>query len=190
MDERLKIIAAVLALAIVGAFALSYLASVPKGQYDALKTSCDEERASSAALLDAEKARADYAAGQLRGCENEVNANQGLLAAKNEEIEALQVDAGVLAQARVKANAHGQMALLLSYYLDAFGPGRVPNTPRVQKIEAQLASIGDAGLTGMWVDVKTCSALISCANAKDRFTGAIGTRMSLLANETAEIVKE
>lgn len=190
MDERLKLIAIVAVLAIMGAAALSFFTMVPKGAYDALQKGCEQDAASAAVTLEAEKQKSRYSAEQARDCESEKQGAQQLVEAKNAEIETLQKGADVLARARARADLHEQQRLLLEYYMDAFGPDRVINNEKVQKIEAQLGAIGDAGLTGLWVNVKGCQTLLGCQDAKGRFTGAIAARMSLYANETVGIVKE
>jgi len=190
MDERIKIAAAVIVLSLVGAFAVSFLTSVPKEKYDELAKNCAQDKADAGQLLDAEKAASRFAAEELRGCEDEKKGAESLIEAKNAEIASLRVDSDALALAREKSDLHEQQKLLLEYYLDAFGLDKVLNNPRLQKIEGQLAVIGDAGLTGLWLEVKGCQTLLGCLNAKDKFTGAINTRMSLYANETVEIVKQ
>jgi hypothetical protein len=141
MDERIKIAAAVIVLSLIGAFAVSFLTSVPKEKYDTLAKNCEQEKATAAGALDAEKAKSRFAAEELRGCEDDKKGAESLIDAKNAEIA------------------------------------------------GQLAVIGDAGLTGLWLEVKGCQTLLGCQNAKEKFTGAINTRMSLYANETVEIVK-
>lgn len=189
MDERIKIAAIVIVLSLVGAFAVSFLTSVPKDKYDSLAKNCEQAAADAGKLLDAEKAKSRFAAEELRGCEDGKKGAEGLIDAKNAEIADLRKDSDALALAREKADLHEQQKLLLEYYLDAFGPEKVLNNPRLQKIEGQLAVIGDAGLTGLWLEVKGCQTLLGCQNAKEKFTGAINTRMSLYANETVGIVK-
>ena len=189
MDERLKIAAFVVVLSLVGAFAVSFFTSVPKEKYDELANGCAQDKADAGKLLDAEKAASRFAAEELRSCEDGKKGTESLLDAKNAEIAELRKDSDALALAREKADLHEQQKLLLEYYMDAFGPGTVLNNPRLQKIEGQLALIGDAGLTGLWLEVRECQTLLGCQNAKEKFTGAINTRMSLYANETVEIVK-
>lgn len=190
MDERIKIAAAIIVLSLVGAFAVSFLTSVPKEKYDELQKGCEQGRIDAGKLLEAEQAKARFAGEELRGCEDEKKGAEGLIEAKNTEIAELRKDSDALAQARERADLHEQQKLLLEYYLDAFGSGKVLNNPRMQKIEGQLAVIGDAGLTGLWLEVKGCQTLLGCQNAKGKFTGAINTRMSLYANETVEIVEQ
>lgn len=189
MNERIKLGAIVVVLSVIGAFALSFFTSVPKESYEALKSSCEQDKADAAKLLAAEKGKSQFAAEELAGCEDEKKGAESLVETKNAEIAELRVDSDLLSQARAKADLHEQQKLLLEYYLDAFGSGSVINNAKVQKIEAQLDAIGDAGLKGLWVEVKGCTTLLGCQDAKGRFTGAISTWMSLYANETVETVK-
>lgn len=188
MDNTLKMVAGFVALVLIGAFAVSFLSSVPKDKYDALAAKCEQDKASSAVQVAAQKDKADFAAQALADCVTEKTAGQQVIASRNAEIAVLREDSDILASARQKTSLRSQYALLLTYYNDGFGPDSVLNTVKMQRIEAQIAAIGDPALVGLFDGIRKCDSLLSCQAAKAKFTGEITGKMSLLANDTVVIV--
>ena len=102
----------------------------------------------------------------------------------------LRTEAGALAQARQKAEEIAAYELALQYYNDAFGPGKVLNTYRLNRIDTQVRSLPDAQLLVLWNAVRNCGGLTDCDNAKAAFTSAIQGKKNALALQIVEIVRE
>ncbi|MCX6772969.1 MAG: hypothetical protein NTV88_04330 [Candidatus Micrarchaeota archaeon] len=189
MDEKIKLVGALVAIVIFGALVLSFFTSVPKSTYEELKTACDSAKADAASQLSAEKGKSSFTAQSLADCVTQKKGGEELLAARNAELEGLRAKSAILSAARVKADAHQQYVLLLQYYNDGFGPNSVLNNEKMGKIQAQLTVVGDADVTGFFNSIRSCSTLLGCQSAKSNFINAAEQRMGMLANETTEIVK-
>lgn len=162
--------------------------SVPQEKYDALSASCDKAKSDAASALAEQKNSADLAGARLATCNSNSMSLEQLLAAKEQENEALAADAAVLAEAREKTDLIAQYELALEYYLDAFGPGKLPNTARMNKIDAQVALLNDSGLEAAWIGVKNCQGITGCDTAKAKMAPYISNQTQKLALEAAAIV--
>jgi len=189
MDNKIKLVGALVTLVIIGALVLSFFNSVPKNTYDELKSACESAKADAASQLAAEKGKSSFTVQSLADCVTQKKGGEELLAARNAEIEGLRKESAVLSAARVKADAHQQYVILLQYYNDGFGSNSVLNNEKMGKIQAQLSLVGDADVTGFFNAIRSCSTLLGCQTAKDKFIGTINAKMGVLANETTEIVK-
>jgi len=162
--------------------------SVPQEKYDALAASCSKAKNESAASLSSQIAKTNDANSQLSSCtaqRQSLEAAQSVMERQNSE---LQAQADVLAAARVKTDMMGQYALAQQYYLDAYGPDKIINSARLRRIEAQVALLGDAGLSTAWYNVRDCQTITECGTAKAKFLPYISNRTNELAVEVAAIV--
>ena len=177
-------------------FALSFfllfgcvLGGVPQKDYDALKASCASDREASAAALQSEQAKSEDAAQRLDACMGSNSALNSRIALKDSEITGLQADKAVLDAARQKTGQIAACGLALQYYNDAFGPGSIANTYRLNRIDAQVASLSDQNLTALWGAVRNCDGITGCANARAAFVSAIQGKEGALAVQAAAIVQ-
>ena len=161
---------------------------VTQEKYDELAASCSKAKAESASSLAAEAARANSANAKLSTCTQEKQSLGALLTAREQENGALRAEAAVLAEARMKTDRIVQYNETLQCYLDAFGPGKVPNTARLKKIDAQLAIMGDGVLSSLINGVKNCQGITDCSNAKETVQPYIEKQQQKLALEAAAIV--
>jgi len=162
--------------------------SVPQEKYDALSASCDKAKTDAASALADQKNRADLAEARLATCNSNSMSLEQLLTAKEQENDLLSVDAAVLANAREKTGMILQYNLAEEYYLDAFGPGKLPNTARMNKIDAQVALLNDSGLAAVWNGVKNCQGITGCDTAKAKVAPYISNQTQRLSLEAAAIV--
>ena len=107
-----------------------------------------------------------------------------------QENAALKAKADVLDAARAKTDRLAQYNLTLQYYLDAFGPGKVPNTARLMRIDTQLAVVNDMVLSSLINSVKNCQGITDCDKAKAAVLSYIEKQDQKLALEAAAIVGE
>ena len=161
---------------------------VPQEKYDALAASCDMAKNEAASALSAQIAKTSAANSQLSSCTAQKQSLEGEQAVMEQQNSALQAQADVLAKAREKMDWAGQYNLAAAYYLDAFGPGKLPNTARMNKIDVQVALLNDAGLAAVWNGVKNCQGITGCANAKAKVIPYIGNQTQKLALDAAAIV--
>ncbi|MCX6770565.1 MAG: hypothetical protein NTX79_00770 [Candidatus Micrarchaeota archaeon] len=164
------------------------IGSVPQEKYDALSASCDKAKADTASSLAAEAGRASAANARLSACTEEKQSLSALLAEREQENAALRADEAVLEKAIVKTDRIAQYNLTLQYYLDAFGPGALPNTARIRKIDAQLAVMNDMTLSSLIGSVKDCQSITGCNNAKATVQPYIEKQEQALASEAAAII--
>jgi hypothetical protein len=162
--------------------------SVPQEKYDALSASCEKAKATASASLASEEAKANAANSRFSACTLEKQSLESLLTVREQENEALRAEAAVLAKAREKTGLAKQYNVTIEYYLEAFGPGHVPNTVRLKKIDAQVASLNDGSLAALWQGVKNCQGISDCENAKAAFILYIDNRITALGLEAAAIV--
>ena len=161
---------------------------VPQEKYDALSASCENAKATAAASLASEETKAASANARLSACMTEKQSLESLLTSREQENEALRAEAAVLADAREKTGLARQYNATMEYYLEAFGPGKVPNTVRLKKIDTQVASLNDSALAALWQSMKNCQGISSCENAKAAFISHIDSRIMALEIEAAAIV--
>jgi len=162
--------------------------NVTQEQYDTLSTSCAKAKSDSAAALARETAKANAATAQVSACTQEKQAVQSSLLATEQENAALQEKADVLDAAQAKTYKAAQYKLALEYYLDAFGPGKIPNTARLKKIDEQIAVVGDATLAGLISNVNNCQGIVGCSDAKAAVQPYIEAQQQKLMLEAAAIV--
>jgi hypothetical protein len=178
-----------LAMAAVCALLLvSGCIGVPRQDYESLKASCEEDKKALYDALAEEKQKSFEASGKLSACTAEKQDALSQLAARQEENGRLKAEAALLAQARAKAEKMAQYASVLSAYNEAFGPGKIANTPKLSKIEAEVGKTGDSGLSALWSNVLGCGGITECSNAKAAFTASANASITSLALEIAGIV--
>jgi hypothetical protein len=177
-------------IAFVALLSLLYgcVSGVPQDKYDALAASCESAKTASASALAAEVSKSGAANAKLSTCTSDRQSLQSLLDVKEQENVPLRVDAAVLAKARVKTDRIVQYNLAEEYYLDAFGAGKIPNTARIKKVDAQVSLLNDATLRVIWANVKNCQTSTGCESAKALFSPYIGNQTEKLALEAAAIV--
>jgi len=163
---------------------------VPQEKYDALAASCEKAKNESFAALSAENARTSLANSKLSACTGEKQALAAALAITDEENARLKADAAILAQARTITSVISEYDLAAEYYLNAFGPNKIPNTARIKMIDSQVNSLNDSGLAAVWENVKNCQTGTDCANAKAKVVPYIDNQTAKLAVDAADIVKE
>ena len=163
-------------------------ASVPQEKYDALSSSCAKAKNDSAALLSSANAKQDMTDAQLSSCLDGKQSLQSLVAERDSENAALSAQKAVLDAARVKTDLAAQYNLTMEYYLESFGPGRLPNTARLKKIDTQVSSLHDSAILPLWVAVKNCQSITGCDSAKAAFVQYIDDRMASLDMDAAAIV--
>ena len=177
-------------------FALSFfllfgcvLGGVPQKDYDALKASCASDREASAAALQSEQAKSEDAAQRLDACMGSNSALNSRIALKDSEITGLQADKAVLDAARQKTGQIAACGLALQYYNDAFGPGSIANTYRLNRIDTQVGSLSDQNLSALWSAVRNCGASTDCANARAAFVSGIQGRENAIALQVVGMVQ-
>jgi len=161
---------------------------VPQEKYDSLSASCSKAKNDSAAALSDEASRTSLANARLSTCTGEKQSLETLLTVREQENEALRAEAAVLAKARAKIAIAEQYDLAEEYYLEAYGPGKLPNTVRLKKIDTQVDSLNDSALRSLWLNVKNCQGITDCDNAKAKFIPYIDGRITALKLEAAAIV--
>ena len=173
------------AIAFVALLALLFgcTGGVPQDKYNALAVSCGAAKNASASALASEVSKTGEANAKLSACATDKQSLQSLLGITEQENTRLKEDSEVLASARAKAAMIGQYKLAEEYYLDAFGPGKIPNTARIKKADAQIAMLNDTTLLGIWANVKSCQTLTGCDNAKAAFSPYISNQTLRLALE-------
>jgi len=163
---------------------------VPQEKYDALAASCDKAKNESAAALSAQMAKTSEADAQLSSCIAQMQSLEEEQTVLSRQNSALQAEAAVLAEARVKTALMGEYALAQQYYLDAYGPGKIINTAKLRNIDSQVASLNDLGLLEAWQGVRNCQTITECDSAKGKIIPYISNQTSRLAIEAAAIVGE
>ncbi|MFA5930096.1 MAG: hypothetical protein WC861_04390 [Candidatus Micrarchaeia archaeon] len=162
--------------------------SVPQEKYDELAASCSKAKADDASLLASEIAKTSAANAKVSSCTAEKQSLESLLAVREQENGALRAEEAVLAKARAKMDLAVQYNATIGYYMEAFGPGRLPNTARLKKIDTQVDSLNDSALRPLWLGVKGCQGITGCDTAKAKFLAYIDGRMAALRLEAAAIV--
>ena len=186
MDNSLILIVALAASVLLAGCA----GSVPQKEYDYLKASCADEKQSLQTELDSANGKIASAAQRYEDCISAKQALEGKLEMKELENSMLRTEAGVLVTARQKAEEIAAYGLVLQYYDDAFGPGKVLNTYRLNRIDTQVRSLLDSQLLALWNGVRNCGGLTDCDSAKAKFTSEIQNKKGALALEIVEIVKD
>ena len=164
--------------------------SVPQENYDALAASCSKAKADASASLSAEVVKTSSANAKIVTCTSEKQSLESLLTVREQENAALRAEQTVLARARAKTDMIVQYNLTRQYYLEAFGPGKVPNTARLKRIDTQLAVVNDMVLSTLINSVKNCQGITDCDKAKAAVLSYIEKQDQKLALEAAAIVGE
>jgi len=162
---------------------------VSQDKYDSLTKNCDQEKLVLSENIALEKATCAESKDAITKCSSEKNALQTLLNRKNAEIAAMRTDAGKIAQARVKTGQIAKYGLTLKYFDDAFGPDKIPNSAKLQKIDEMVESLSDPQVLAAWQSVKNCGSSNECDASRQNFVGMIDARVGALAREAAEIIK-
>ncbi len=163
---------------------------VSQEKYDALKSQCEQEKKTLSDSVATQKARAESADAKLGVCNNQRAADALVLESNQEENGRLKVDSLTLSQAREKTGKIAQYNQALAYYNDAFGPGKIPNSVKLNRLETQLNLLSDKELYAAWKLVKNCDSSTDCSRDKTNFTGTADAGISALAAEVVGIVKQ
>lgn len=182
---NMRLLFAVLAALVLLLFGCT---GVPQEKYDALKASCDKENADAAAALAKEQAKSSDLQLKLSNCKAEGDAGKLVIQNQERQIADLKNDSGILAAARAAAEKISLYNALRGYYDDAFGPGKIANSYKLNRVEGQLNSISDAQLSALWQKVRYCQSSTECDNAKAGFTKAIDGRIAAAALGVVDIV--
>jgi len=161
---------------------------VPQEKYDELSANCNIAKEDSASALSIEIAKTSAANARFSSCNEEKKSLEALLDVRKNENAALRAEEAVLDSARAKTGIAGQYNATMAYYLEAYGPDKVPNNARIKKIDTQVNSLNDAALKSYWVDVKNCQGISGCDDAKEKFTSYIDGRITAFNLEAAAIV--
>lgn len=178
-----------LSLALLALLSGCVLGGVSQGDYNSLKASCASDAQAAASALQNEQAKSADAAQRLADCTNSNAALNSKAAIKDSEIASLQSEEAILDAARQKAAQVAALGLALQYYEDAFGPGSIANTYRLNRIDSQVASLSDQNLTALWGAARNCSGITDCATARSAFVSGIQGREDALALQIAGIVQ-
>ncbi len=162
---------------------------VSQGQYDSLSEKCENEKNDLRASLDTERGKADDLTGKLSECADERDAAESELSSQQEQMQKFVQDSTALGQAREKAKQIQDYELALEYYLNAFGPGKVPNTAKMNLISSQVGSLNDTVLAANWNNLQNCQGITGCDSTKGAFVQRIEDRKQELASEIVELVK-
>ena len=187
MNGRM-LLAAAMALGLI-ALAGCVIGGVSQGDYDSLKASCTSDAQASAAALQREQAKSADEAQRLSDCMDSNSVLNGRIAIKDAEITGLQSGQAVLEAARQKTGQFAAYGLALQYYNDAFGPGSIANTYRLNRIDAQVGLLSDRNMPALWSAVRNCGGITDCANAKAAFVSAIQDRENAIALQVVGIVQ-
>jgi len=179
---------AILALIFVFALLMAGCAGVPQEKYDALNSACTEGKAALQQNLDAQKARANSAEEKLSECTGARELQENMLRSKEAQIETLNANSDLLAEAKVKTDGIAQLDLLISYYNDAYGPGKIINNARLNRIETQVNLIGDDALPSKWQAVRDCYSIENCNSAKEAFSSYVNLKIAGLEKEAVKII--
>jgi len=178
------------ALALCAVLLLSgCLGSVPQSKYDELKAECAKQNETASSSLSAANLRADNFKLQAEDCLASKQATEKLLSDQNAQMASLKRDSATLASARQKTELIAKYRSALEQFNDAYGPGKVPTTPKVNNLNALVVSIKDPALYGSWLDFTRCTVPSECSAAKERFAANVNSSVSSLAYQTVDIIK-
>jgi hypothetical protein len=161
---------------------------VPQSKYDDLAATCALQKAESTAALDSMTSRVNSCKTQLDDCNDARKATETLISDQQEQIATLKDGSEVLAAARVKTDLIAQYKLVQTYFDDAYGPGKVPTTPKIKRLEALIISLKDTPVYGSWLDFNRCSIITECDAAKARLSTNINASINSLTYQVADIV--
>ncbi|MEM2138002.1 MAG: hypothetical protein QW568_02850 [Candidatus Anstonellaceae archaeon] len=161
---------------------------VPQEKYNTLKESCDREKAELSASAEKEQVKSSELQGRLSNCQAGSDADKLVIRTQESQIAALKADSSLLLDAKGEADKIGQLRLLRTYYEEAFGPGKIANSYKLNRIDAQTASLSDTELYNIWKSVRNCQSSTECDTAKANFIKAIDTRITAIAFRIVDIV--
>ena len=187
MESRM-LLAAAFAVALI-ALSGCVIGGVSQGDYNSLNASCASDSQAAAAALQGEQAKSADVAQQLSDCMSSNSALNGRVAIMDSQITGLQADQAALGAARQKAGQFAAYGLALQYYNDAFGPGSIANTYRLNRIDTQVGSLSDQNLSALWSAVRNCGASTDCANARAAFVSGIQGRENAIALQVVGMVQ-
>jgi|GEM_PF-1169647 len=177
------------AIGMLAALLLLYgCAGVPQERYDALEMACAQERSALNENLALKISDANASRLRYEKCLSEKTATETLLNQLDLQCADALKDTAILAQARMKTAKIEQYNLVLTYYDDAYGPGKIPNTPKINRIENQIASLSDVPLYNSWLAAKNCDSIGGCNTAKQNFKNMISTRVDVLEKEVVGVI--
>jgi hypothetical protein len=178
---------AILVLAL-GAYALATIGNVP---YDAYSSLAGECKANQSAILAQAAEASDKAANLERvvtDCQRSLYSSQALYAQEKTYCDVLRSEHSVYANAVEAANLTVRYDVLKTYYLDAFGPGKIPSSTKISKINNQIALIGDSALPGLWNAILNCGSPTDCDLAKAAFLSHIDGKIQSISVQVKNIV--
>jgi hypothetical protein len=163
---------------------------VPQEKYDAMLASCDKDKAELSASVEKEQVKSSELQGRLGNCQAGSDADKLVIRTQESQIAALKTDSEILLTAKEKAGRIGQLKLLRTYYDDAFGPGKIPNAYKLNRIGNQANSLSDIELYATWKSVRNCQSSTGCDTAKADFVKAIDSGITAVAFEIVDIVNK
>ena len=163
---------------------------VAQEKYDALAAQCAQQNTTMQGEIAAAKSALAGTQGTLSDCVAGKQALDQLIGEKDNEIALLRIDSDALARARQKTAIIGAYGNLTSYYNDAYGPGKIPNTAKLNRIGAQAALLDDSALLSLWGNLRDCQTSSACDAAKTAFVAKINANVALLDAQVAAMVAE
>ena len=158
-------------------------------KYDALTSLCEKEKAGLGAECEDARAASSALEAKAAECEEKRSVAESLVASQQRQMGALQSDSDALSEIVAMGNRTGPYALALEYYNDAFGEGKVPNTAKINRIEAQTRTLGPDEYA-LWRGVINCEGLSDCESAKKKFVSSLEGKIAALEHELAAFVQE
>lgn len=180
-----SLLLAVVLLAVIG-YGVSK--TVPSEQLDAARTQCEKDKTALSASITEAVSKTSQVQVQLTECTGARSALQAQNTELRNENEQLKQQAAVLADARKKAETVAGYQLLLTYYNDAFGVGKVPSNAKLLKIDKQASALNDAAAVSSWNAVKNCQTQSECDNAKAAFVSYVNGKIASVSMEVVSIV--
>lgn len=163
-------------------------ATVPQSKYDSLAQECEAQKTTAAGLLDDMTAKANGYKTSAADCANSRQATEKLISDQAGQIAAMKADSATLAAARQKTGLIADYKLALAYFNDSYGPGNIPTTPKLKRLEAVILQLNDQSLRAAWLDFSKCTYMAECQAAKDRFAASANASINLLTYQAAGII--
>ena len=161
---------------------------VTQAQYTALSASCAQQNETMQSQLNTAQTELVNAQGSLSDCVSEKQADDRLISSKDDEIAVLTNESDVLADARQEAALVNEYGNLTEYYNDTYGAGMVPNTAKVDRIDALVAQLNDTSLSALWGNIRNCQTLLGCQDAESAFQAGISANVAILNAKVEAIV--
>ncbi|MEM4634048.1 MAG: hypothetical protein QW275_02745, partial [Candidatus Anstonellaceae archaeon] len=151
-------------------------------EYNAQKEVCEQD-------LKIEKMKNFECRSQIMDCNNAKKAVEDVLASKNQECLQLANDASVLNKAREKIIIIEKYRNLTELYYDTYGPGKIINSAKLNRMENYIRMLNDTELQLKWNDLRKCGSISECESAKSQLIKAINQSIEAKALEVVEIIK-